>query len=423
MDVTDACTRSTRSVPPKDWSITPLSEITCEIVDCNHSTPTWTSSGVVVIRNQNIRDGKLDLTNVSYTNEAHYFERVRRAKPSAGDLVITREAPMGQVCMIPLGLRCCLGQRMVLLKIAKDSANSIYVLYALQTDSIQKFMQNAGGTGSTVANLRLPVIRSLPIPTPSQLEQNAIATALSDMDALLDGLDRLISKKRDLKQTAMQQLLTGKTRLPGFRGEWEIKRLGDLAQLSKVGVVPLSAPEKLYTHFSLPSFDAGEKPQIETGASIGSNKFIVPQDAVLLSKLNPRIPRVWAPLEIPPNSVCSTEFLVLIPDVGMDRNFLKYSCMSAHFSSQMELHAIGTTGSHQRTQPNQAMTIEVPVPTEPAEQIAIATVLSDMDAELAALEARRDKTRALKQGMMQELLTGRTRLLKPEPVEPEAAYA
>lgn len=97
-----------------------LSELCEAIVDCPHSTPAWTDSGVVVLRNQNIRNGRLDLSEPSYTDERHFAERTRRAVPRQGDLVITREAPMGEVCMIPPGLRCCLGQRMVLLRPDRD---------------------------------------------------------------------------------------------------------------------------------------------------------------------------------------------------------------------------------------------------------------------------------------------------------------
>src|SRR5439155_26767387 len=87
-------------VIPNDWQLKPLSALPCAVIDCHHSTPVWTSDGVVVIRNQNIRAGKLVLTEASYTDEKHYRERIRRARPSFGDLIITREASMGQVCMI-----------------------------------------------------------------------------------------------------------------------------------------------------------------------------------------------------------------------------------------------------------------------------------------------------------------------------------
>lgn len=310
-----------------------------------------------------------------------------------------------------LGLTCCANDGIAAI-VNQQFGDKSFVCYYINTQT--NFLRNVVATGNGQPNLNTGLIRGIPIPFPPLNEQRAIAQALSDVDALLAALNQLIAKKRDLKQAAMQQLLTGKTRLPRFSGEWQVKRLGELVQLSKIGINPSSTPETLFTHFSLPAFDANETPVVETGACIGSNKFLVPQDAVLLSKLNPRIPRIWAPLEVPINSVCSTEFLVLKPNADVDRKFLKCVCLSPNVCMQMELHAIGTTGSHQRIQPNQAMSIEVVIPEDPDEQTAIATVLSEMDAELSALEARRDKTRNIKQAMMQELLTGKTRLMAKE---------
>lgn len=209
----------------------------------------------------------------------------------------------------------------------------------------------------------------------------------------------------------MLQLLTGKQRLPGFNGEWVTTRLADVARLVRENVTPGLFANKLFVHFSLPAFDVSRSPVVEPGAAIGSNKFKVPPDAILVSKLNPRIPRVWAPQEIPPESVASTEFLVLLPREMTSREFLYVLCSSPEFGEQMELSATGTTGSHQRIAPNDAVQIQLSMPTDKDEQIAIAAVLSDMDAELATLEQKRNKNRALKQGMMQELLTGRIRLV------------
>ncbi|MFZ9938006.1 MAG: restriction endonuclease subunit S [Luteolibacter sp.] len=250
-----------------------------------------------------------------------------------------------------------------------------------------------------------------PFLAPTLAEQEAIAGALGDADALIDSLEQLIAKKRLLKQGAMQDLLTGKKRLPGFEGEWEVKRLGDLATLWKGGINPASYPDKQFVHFSLPAFDEGAQPVVEPGSSIGSNKFTVPDGAILVSKLNPRIPRIWAPVWIPEDSVCSTEFLVLVPNSGTDRGFLAALCASPAISGQLKLHAIGTTGSHQRIHPSQALSVEASTPKNLPEQAAIAAILSDMDAEIAALEAKLAKARQVKQGMMQELLTGKTRLV------------
>ncbi|MBN8453353.1 restriction endonuclease subunit S [Accumulibacter sp.] len=270
-------------------------------------------------------------------------------------------------------------------------------------------LRGASNAGSQ-ENLSGRIVKETPVALPPKTEQLAIATALSDVDALLTKLDQLIAKKRGLKQAAMQQLLTGRTRLAGHASPWARRPLGELATLHRHGITPKHSPSKLFAHFSLPAFDEGKGPIEELGSAIGSNKFTVPPGAILVSKLNPRIPRVWARSEIPSNAVASTEFLILVPREGVCRDFLYVACSGAGFCEQMELSATGTTGSHQRIGPQEALEICIDMPTEKAEQAAVAAVIADMDAELSALEARRNKTHQLKQGMMQALLTGRFRL-------------
>ncbi|WP_145557276.1 restriction endonuclease subunit S [Yersinia aldovae] len=142
----------------------------CELViDCPHSTPKWTDSGFIVLRNQNIRDGILDLATPSFTDEAGYKSRIKRAIPQADDIVFTREAPMGEVCLIPEGLRCCLGQRQVLLR-AKKKINPHYLFWALQSSYVQHQISWNEGTGTTVSNVRIPVIKDLKIPRLDTME-------------------------------------------------------------------------------------------------------------------------------------------------------------------------------------------------------------------------------------------------------------
>ncbi len=152
------------------------------VVDCPHATPKWTESGVVVLRNQNIKAGRLDLSSPSFTDEEHYLGRTKRAVPKAGDIVITREAPMGDVCLIPEGLRCCLGQRQVLLRPDPRKVDARFLLFALQSPYIQFQIGWNEGTGSTVSNLRIPVLESLKIPTPPMSLQVEIAATLGALD-------------------------------------------------------------------------------------------------------------------------------------------------------------------------------------------------------------------------------------------------
>ena len=324
-----------------------------------------------------------------------------------GTLIIANSGATLGIAKV-LNVTCCANDGIAAI-VKQTAGDKEFVCYYI--NSRTKHLREVVATGNGQPNLNTTLIREMPIPFPPPAEQRAIAGVLSDVDALIGGLDQLIAKKRDLKQATVQQLLTGQTRLPGFHGKWEVKRLGDVAALNRLNVTPASLPTQMFVHFSLPAFDVGKVPVTEPGSAIGSNKFRVPQGAVLVSKLNPRIPRIWAPDDIPLEAIASTEFLVLTPREGTSRRFLFVLCSSPLFCEQMELAATGTTGSHQRISPGGALSLKVPVPVDVEEQTAIAEVLSDMDAELEALEQRRDKTRALKQGMMQELLTGRTRLV------------
>jgi len=179
-----------------------LAELCEAIVDCPHSTPVWTAGGAVVLRSQNIRNGRLDLSEPSYTDETYFAERTRRATPTEGDLVITREAPMGQVCMIPSGLRCCLGQRMVLLRPDRSRAEPRYLLYALQSEAVQHEIGVNEGTGSTVSNLRIPLLEALPIPIRPLAEQRAIAHILGTLDDKIE-LNRRVSEMLEAMARAL----------------------------------------------------------------------------------------------------------------------------------------------------------------------------------------------------------------------------
>ncbi|MDI7241521.1 restriction endonuclease subunit S [Providencia huaxiensis] len=172
----------------------------CEIiVDCPHSTPKWTDSGYIVLRNQNIRNGALDLSSPSFTDENGYKSRIKRAEPKAGDIVFTREAPMGEVCLIPEGLKCCLGQRQVLLRPKKEVSGE-YLFWALQSPFVQHQVSWNEGTGTTVSNIRIPVLKAFEIPRWFQYEP-MIALYLS-------AIRNKITLNRQINQTLEQMAQT-----------------------------------------------------------------------------------------------------------------------------------------------------------------------------------------------------------------------
>lgn len=158
-----------------------LKDLCVDIVDCPHSTPCWKNEGVRVIRNFNLKDGTLDFSDGYYVDEETYRERTKRAIPEEGDIVISREAPMGILAIIPNGLKCCLGQRLVLLKVDKNKINQDYLLFVLMSDFVQKQFRRADTTGSIVSNLCISDLKDIIIPV-IKTGQKEIAKLLSNIN-------------------------------------------------------------------------------------------------------------------------------------------------------------------------------------------------------------------------------------------------
>jgi type I restriction enzyme S subunit len=257
-------------------------------------------------------------------------------------------------------------------------------------------------------------VRAFPVALPPPKEQRAIAEALSDVDALLAGLDRLIAKKRDLKQAAMQQLLTGQIRLPGFQGEWEVSSLWQIVQTPITdgphltptflddGVPFLSVNNlvdgridwrdvRFISHADHKEFSRKCRPRkgdilLGKAASVGK---------VAIVELDTEF-NIWSPIA-----------MIRVDDRHVAR-FIYYQLQGAGLTSQIAL--LTNSSSQGNIGMGDIEKLQLSVPGH-AEQAAIATVLSEMDIEIGFLEARYHKTYILKQAMMQELLTGRIRLI------------
>lgn len=257
------------------------------------------------------------------------------------------------------------------------------------------------GQGDAIVHISSSALSSIRVPLPPTLtEQESIAEALSYTDAFIESLEQLIAKKRQIKQGAMQELLTGKRRLPGFSKEWETKPLGDVAEIT-MGQSPSSANYN----------SKGEGlPLIQGNADIFNRKTIkrvFTTEITRRGKCGDIIMSVRAPV----GEVSRAEFDICLGRgvcaIRYSNNFLYHTLISKE-STWAKLSK-GSTFDSVNSADVKAFDIELP--TDSAEQEAIATILSDMDAEITALEEKLAKARQIKQGMMQELLTGRTRLV------------
>lgn len=392
-------------VIPEDWAVRSIGETFRLVNGCAFKPEEWKQSGTPIIRIQNLNDPSAPFN----FSQAPVAER-NRVEP--GDLLFAWSGTIGS----SFGARVWSGPSGVLnqhiFKVAIDERQitlpfSLAVFARVEED----IAKQAHGFKASFVHVKKSDLVKVPLPLPPLPEQSAIADALSDVDSLLALLDRLIAKKRDLKQAAMQQLLTGQTRLPGFQGEWEIKRLGELADMVSGGT-PLS---------SVPAFYGGGIPWVSIADMTSSGRLITATEKTLTSlgversaaQLFPAGTVLYA-MYASLGECCiagvpvttSQAILGIRPKQRLVGEFLYYFLISM----KATVRTLGQQGTQANLNKGIVQDFRIASPSR-EEQMAIAAVLSDMDVELTALEARRDKTRALKQGMMQELLTGRTRLV------------
>ncbi len=246
---------------------------------------------------------------------------------------------------------------------------------------------------------------NIPVIVPPLHEQQAIAAALSDADGVVAKLERVIAKKRLIKQGAMQDLLTACRRLPGFSGEWEVRPFAQIARIRNSKVQTLGNPvaqscielEQIEHETGRVLFwvDATARPTV---------KYQFEPEDVLFGRLRPYLRKFHRATV---QGVCSTEIWPLMSQ-GIDSSFLFQVVQSNGFVAA----ACEAYGTHMpRADWGKLATYEVQVPVDPKEQVAIGEALNDMEKEIQTLEARLAKARAVKEGMMQNLLTGRVRLV------------
>ncbi len=263
----------------------------------------------------------------------------------------------------------------------------------------------------TIPRIYNSIVKSIKFCIPvDKSEQIRIATALSNIDALISELDRLIEKKRAIKQGAMQQLLTGKKRLKGFSEPWVEKKLGEVGVLTKQSVNPQMFPNTLFSEYSMPAFDNGQSPDFKYGNEMFNNRTVIDGETLLYNKLNVRQKRIWLVKECGQDSICSAEFLAFKSnDIYLD--LLKYILSTSRVTKDFIDMSKGTSNSQKRIQPADFLNYSIYFPKSGIEQTAIASVLSSMDNEISALESKKAKYKQIKQGMMQQLLTGKIRLI------------
>jgi len=372
--------RTEVGVIPEDWDVTPISILTSEIGDGIHTTPIYSNNGdYYFINGNNLVNGKIVTTQNTKRADFSEFKKYKK-NLSDRTIFLSINGTIGNIALY-YGEPIILGKSVAYLNV-KNEISKRYIYFSLQMENVKQFFDD-GLTGTTIKNLGLGTIRKTPIALPKdKQEQNAIAAALSDADALITSLEKLIAKKRNIKQGAMQELLKPKE-------GWVVKKLGEVLKIrhgkSQKGLEQ----------------ENGDFPIVATGGIIGrSSKAIYNKPSVLIGRKGTiDTPQFFDK----PFWAIDTIFYSEIAD-SCDAKFIYYRFNLIKWQSHNE--ASGVPSLNARPIEN----IGINIPSTKAEQARIAAILTDMDAEIEALEKRLVKCRRIKQGMMQELLTGRIRL-------------
>ena len=258
--------------------------------------------------------------------------------------------------------------------------------------------------------LSVGIVSRLKVVYPESLEeQEQIITTLSEMDALISDLQKLIRKKKDVRQGTMQMLVTGRKRLPGYYADFERFAIGELGNLAKTSINPSQEPKTIFDEYSMPAFDDGAKPKQVLGETMLSSRITLTHNTLLFNKLNVRQRRVWLVKDCSNNAVCSSEFLPY-KSAKIDLSFLRQLLLTDKVTKDFEDMSSGTSNSQQRITPADFLKYEISIPSL-QEQREIALILFDMDTAIQRLEEKLSKYQKIKQGMMEELLTGKVRLV------------
>jgi type I restriction enzyme S subunit len=394
---------------PKDWDDPELAEI------AKNDSPIcygivqvgpYTTRGIPVLAIKNL--------NSDYTTDVHRasaeIERpYARSRISPGDILISVKGTTGRVGIVPHGFHGNISRDLARIRLREGKVPE-FLFQMLQSGPAQRRLV-AAAVGTTRMELSIAILKNVRIPVPpTKAEQEAIANALSDADDLIESLERLIEKRRQLKQGAMHELLMGKKRLPGFEiragfkqtevgripEDWDFDDIEHLAQITTGGrntqdrvddgQYPFFVRSQTVERINSYSYDGEAVLTAGDGVGTGkifhyiNGKFDAHQRVYRISEFTERI-----------------------------NGYFFYLYFSTHFYSRiMQMTAKSSVDSVRREMISRML---VPLPPTIAEQVAIAAILRDMDVEVIALQEKLAKARMIKQGMMQELLTGKTRLI------------
>lgn len=374
---------------PEDWDASHLSKLCTLIVDGTHQTPRYVTSGVPFYSVENVVGNKFK--NSKCISIEEHKKISKRALPQKGDILLTRIGSLGSTKLVDWDYESSIYVSLALLRFNK-SIDSSYIYSYTKSRSFRMSIEERALMNAIPVKINMNMIGNIPIPIPNIIEQREIGRAITDIDLLINSLEKLIEKKMNIKQGVMQELLTGKRRLPGFTGEWETKKLSAVAIIKKGQ--QLNADEFVeYGHY--PVMNGGISPSGYTGCfNAEASTLIISEGGNSCGFVNYMKTRFWQ------GGHCYS--------INTDQNtlFLYYLLKNMELS----IMSLRVGSGLPNIQKNRLSELNLEIPST-SEQSVIANTLFDLEKEIQSYKAILEKYCLIKLGMMQVLLTGRIRLI------------
>ncbi len=365
----------------------------------------YVPAGVPVVMPQNIGENVIVAEGIARISEAD-AGRLSRHLVAEGDILYSRRGDVERRALVraaDVGSLCGTGCLLVRTR-DEEVVDPPFLSYRLGAPDVREWIRNHA-VGATMPNLNTGILSAAPITLPAVSEQRAIAEVLGALDDKIAVSERVSSTAEELAVSLVE----------GFEPAWP---LASFVEVLRATVDPGKLADDQVDHYSLPAFDAGRRPERVAPETIKSSKFVVAEPSVLVSKLNPRFPRIWEIATRPAvRALASTEFVVLRPEV-ISTSLLWAMVSQPRFSSELESLVAGTSGSHQRVKPGQMLAVRVPDPLKiPVRTQLEIALLSD---RARAARHERDALVTMRDALLPALMSGRLRVRDAETVVSDA---
>lgn len=369
---------------PKNWLILEVGDLVKRGIlekpmDGNHGSihpkaKDYVNHGIPFIMAADLKNGYIDFDRCKFITHQQ-AKTLKKGFAKKGDVLLTHKGTIGRVALVKdLSTQYLVLTPQVTYYRVRNNKLLLnkYLLYYFMSEKFQHFFLAFAGSGSTRNYLGITHQLKLPVVLPPIEEQHRIANILSTIDDKIE-LNHQINQ--DLEEMAQAIFKSWFIDFEPFRdGEfvdselgpipkgWEVKELKKLVKISTESVRPNNNPEVKYEHYSIPAFDSNKFPAFDLGAEIKSNKYVVKNNSILVSKLNPTTKRIWIPLNVTSNAICSTEFINYQPIIDDNYYFVYGILNSKKFSEFLQSNVTGSTNSRQRVSPKKTLNYKIVVP-------------------------------------------------------------